>query len=99
MEDSDDINNINCPRLIKDCEMTENIIQSVQYHNINDNVSKKTKKVWTDDILNLNIKELNKYIKESKLTLREIKQLKKQRRRVLNCHYAQDCRKKKRQSK
>ncbi len=47
---------------------------------------------FTKEILELNIRDLNKYIKTNKLTEREIKSLKSERRRMLNRFYARNYR-------
>ena len=44
------------------------------------------------DLVSMKIKDLNQYIKDNNLNTEEALELKKQRRRELNCIYAKKCR-------
>jgi hypothetical protein len=54
--------------------------------------------VWPINILHLNTRELNNYIKKKKLTRTEIQQLKIERRRLFNRIYARNSREKKKEA-
>jgi hypothetical protein len=72
------------PQLIENYEINENIYSS-----------RIIKTVWPIKILNLNTREINKYIKNNNLTHIKIQQLKKERRRLFNRIYARTSREKK----
>ena len=59
-----------------------NLISSKQYSNIK----------WSKNVLELNIRDLNKYIKTNKLNIEQILSLKKQRRQMLSRFYARNYR-------
>lgn len=104
-DDDDDIDTgdytINSPQLLENYEIYDDIHEPQLIENkeprLNDDIySQRTiKKVWNIKILNLSIRELNKYIKNNNLTDIEIQQLKKERRRLYNCKYARNSREKK----
>ena len=104
-DDDDDIDTgdytINSPQLLENYEIYDDIHEPQLIENkeprLNDDIySQRTiKKVWNIKILNLSIRELNKYIKNNNLTNIEIQQLKKERRRLYNCKYARNSREKK----
>ena len=96
---------INSPQSLENYEIYEDIHEPQLMENKepqqNDEIySQRTiKKVWNIKILNLSIRELNKYIKNNNLTDIDILQLKKERRRLYNCQYARNSREKKKQLK
>jgi hypothetical protein len=85
IENNDEINeDIHSPQLMEKCKINENIYSS-----------RSIKTVWPIKILNLNTREINKYIKNNNLTNIKIQQLKKERRRLFNRIYARNSREKK----
>ena len=56
---------------------------------------KKNRAKTKSDLVSMKIKDLNIYIKDNNLNREEIRKIKKQRRRALNCIYARKSRSKK----
>jgi hypothetical protein len=75
------------PQLMENCEINDHIYSS-----------RAIKNVWSIKILNLNAREINKYIKKNNLTHMETIELKKERRRYFNRIYARNSREKKKEA-
>lgn len=96
MEECETNIDIYTPQVMEDCKINTDIYDSQVIKNceINYNIysTRVIKTVWDIKILNLNIREINKYIKTNNLTKKEIQQLKIERRRFLNRIYARNSR-------
>ena len=92
--DIETIEEIKPPKPMKPIEPMEPI-ESIDLRELYDPSTKK----WSRRITEIKTRDLNKYFKMYDLTKDEIKSLKTQRRRMLNCSYARISRKRKRDQK